>query len=55
MWFLSPLGLVATMGVSFSAVQAAVGAAARVASEHGILVGTAEIPNPREELFREFI
>ena len=44
-----------TLTGDVAAVQAAVKAAAQVASEHGILVATTVIPNPRRELFREFI
>ena len=38
-----------------AAVESAVDAAARMASEEGILVGTAVIPAPRKELFQEYI
>lgn len=38
-----------------AAVEAAVEAAARIASEEGILVGKAVIPSPAPELFNEFI
>jgi len=38
-----------------SAVHAAIEAATQVASRHGLLVATTVIPNPRRELFREYI
>lgn len=38
-----------------AAVEAAVEAASKVASEEGILVGTSVIPSPRPELFQEYI
>ena len=38
-----------------AAVVAGVEAAAEVAQEHGILVATSVMPNPRRELFREYI
>jgi microcompartment protein CcmL/EutN len=38
-----------------SATRAAVEAGAEVASQHGILVATTVVPNPRRELFREYI